>query len=209
MQGYGCTEGMITHMQHPFDKSQNLPGSAGYGYRHVDFKVCCLDTGKALGPNQQGELLVRGPQVMKGYFKNDEATAACLNEDGWLSTGDLSYFDEKGNLFVVDRLKELIKYKAFQVAPAELEDTLLSHPDIVDSCVIGVPDDVAGQVPRGYIVKNGESCLTEEDVHKFLGEYLSPHKQLRGGVVFVDQLPKSASGKLLRRVLLQEYLETL
>ena len=206
VQGYGSSEGLITHLQ-PVDMTRHKPGSAGYGASHCDLKIHCIETGAALGPGEKGEVRLRGPQVMKGYYDNEEATANTINEEGWLCTGDLGYFDEEGNIFVVDRLKELIKYKAFQVAPAELEATLLTHAQIIDACVIGVPDADAGEVPRAYVVCAPDSTLNEEDVNAFMGEYLSPHKQLRGGIAFVDALPKSASGKLLRRVLLQEYLD--
>jgi len=206
-QGYGMTESLITHLQNE-DAASHKPGSAGFVAKGIDWKIRCIETGDALGPNQKGEVCTKGPQGMKGYLKNPEATAGCLSEDGWLRSGDLGYYDEDGNIFVVDRLKELIKYNAFQIAPAELEDTLLSHPGINDSGVIGIPNERVGQVPRAYIVKAADSTITEEEVHAFFEERLSPHKQLRGGIVFVEVLPKSASGKLLRRVLLQEYLDS-
>ena len=114
MQGYGLTESLITHIQ-PCDRKVHKPGSAGFVVENVDWKICCLATGKSLGPNEKGEVCTRGPQVMKGYLNNPEATANCLTDDGWLHSGDLGYYDEDGNIFVVDRLKELIKYKGLQV----------------------------------------------------------------------------------------------
>jgi len=205
-QGYGSTESLITHIQ-PKDMSKTIPGSAGQILQHVDLKICSVETSEAVGVNEKGEIRMRGPQVMAGYYNNAEATANCLGADGWLRTGDLGYFDEEGNVFIIDRLKELIKYKGFQVAPAELEDTLLSHPKIADACVIGIPDERAGQLPRAYLVPAKDATVTEEEVTKHMGEYMADHKQLRGGVVIVETIPKSASGKMLRRVLLQEYLD--
>jgi 4-coumarate--CoA ligase len=205
-QGYGSSESMITHFQ-PQDMNKQKPGSAGLILQHVEMKICSVETGEALCANEKGEVCLRGPQVMKGYFNNEEATAKSLGKDGWLRTGDLGYYDDEGNVFIIDRLKELIKYKGFQVAPAELEDTLLSHPSITDACVIGIPDERAGQLPRAYLVLAKDSTVTEDDVNKHMEEYMAPHKQLRGGVVFVESIPKSASGKMLRRVLLKEYLD--
>jgi len=207
LQGYGMTESLITHVQ-PFNNPLACkPGSAGFILRNIDWKVICLESGDALGPNTRGEICTRGPQVMKGYLNNSEATDNCL-KDGWLQSGDLGYYDEEGCIFVVDRLKELIKYKGFQVAPAELEDALLSHHGISDSCVIGIPDQRAGQLPRAYVIKAKDSDVNEEEINAFMGERFADHKQLRGGVVFVDLIPKSASGKLLRRKLLEEYMES-
>lgn len=205
-QGYGSSESMITHIQ-PQDMSKLKPGSAGIILQHIDLKICCVETRKALGADEKGEVCLRGPQIMKGYFNNPEATANSLDAEGWLRTGDLGYYDAEGNVFIVDRLKELIKYKGFQVAPAELEDTLLSHPAIADACVIGIPDERAGQLPRAYLVVREGSTVTEEDVQGHIEKAHAPHKQLRGGVVFVKAIPKSASGKMLRRVLLKEYLD--
>nr|XP_002127963.1 4-coumarate--CoA ligase 1-like [Ciona intestinalis]XP_026689706.1 4-coumarate--CoA ligase 1-like [Ciona intestinalis] len=158
------------------------------------------DSGRELGPNEEGEICCKGPQVMKGYYKNPTATKQCIDYDGWFHTGDIGYFDELGFIYIVDRLKELIKYKGFQVAPAELEAMLLDHPDITDVAVIGVPDVEAGEVPKAFLVKSRPS-LTASEIHKFLEGRVSKFKYLRGGVEFVDIIPKSASGKILRREL--------
>jgi acyl-CoA synthetase (AMP-forming)/AMP-acid ligase II len=128
-----------------------------------------------------------------------EKTSECLDSDGWLRTGDVAYADEDGYFYIADRLKELIKYKGFQVPPAELEALLCTHPDVADACVIPVPDEEAGELPRAYVVKRLDASLSEKDVEKFVAERASPHKKLRGGVVFVKSIPKTASGKILRR----------
>ncbi|XP_066929647.1 uncharacterized protein [Clytia hemisphaerica] len=205
-QCYGMTEAGFATLQ-ANDASFNSAGSVGQILADGECKIVSLTTGEFLGPYEQGEVYLRGAQQMLGYLNNEKATTETILEDGWLRSGDLGYYDDENNLFVIDRLKELIKYKGFQVAPAELEDLLISHENIVDSCVIGVPCERAGEVPRAYIVKKPGSDLTEDEVKDFVGERFSDHKHLRGGVQFVEQLPKSASGKLLRRVLRDQYLE--
>ncbi|PKU85016.1 4-coumarate--CoA ligase-like 7 [Dendrobium catenatum] len=168
VQGYGLTESCgIISLEYPQGKDR-VYGSTGFLTVGIDGKVICVDTQKPLPPNQQGELCFRGPNIMQGYFNNPEATKLTLDSEGWLHTGDLGYFDEKGQLFVVDRIKELIKYKGFQVAPAELEGLLLSHPDIIDAVVIPFPDVEAGEVPIAYVVRTANSSLTEAEVQKFI-----------------------------------------
>ena len=137
---------------------------------------------------------------MKGYLGNPEATAACIDEDGFFHSGDLGYVDEDGHFFIVDRLKELIKYKGFQVAPAELEALLLTHPAIADAAVIPKPDEEAGEVPKAFLVVRDE--LDPEAVKAFVAERVAPYKKLRD-VEIVDAIPKSPSGKILRRVLVE------
>jgi acyl-CoA synthetase (AMP-forming)/AMP-acid ligase II len=161
-------------------------------------------TGKPVGPNQDGEIWVRGPQVMQGYLNNPEATARTVDADGWLHTGDIGRVDDTGDFFIVDRLKELIKYKGFQVAPAELEALLLSHPAVADAAVIPSPDEEAGEVPKAFIVRKGE--IEAEDIMNWVAERVSPQKKVRR-VAFVNEIPKSASGKILRRVLVQQERE--
>ena len=143
---------------------------------------------------------VRGPQVMKGYLNNEAATKNTIDDDGWLHTGDIGHIDADGHLFIVDRLKELIKYKGFQVPPAELEALLLTHPQIADAAVIGVPDDEAGEIPAAYVVLKQGQDATAADIQGFVAEKVASYKQIRK-VTFVDAIPKSASGKILRRVL--------
>jgi len=157
----------------------------------------------ALGPNQEGEICVRGPQVMKGYLNRPDATAEMIDADGWLHTGDIGYADTDGCFFVVDRVKELIKYKGMQVAPAELEAMLLKHPAVADAAVVPLPDEEAGQIPKAYVVLKGEA--TPEQLMGWVADRVAPHKKLRR-LELTDQIPKSPSGKILRRVLRERAL---
>ena len=161
-----------------------------------------METGLDLDPTDEGELCIRGPQVMLGYYENKEATDAMI-KDGWLHTGDIARFDKDGLLYLLDRCKELIKYKGFQVAPAELEALLLTMPQVGDCVVIPVLDEEAGEIPRAYVVKATDMDVTEEEICEFISKKMSPHKKLRGGVRFTDIIPKSASGKILRRIQIQ------
>jgi acyl-CoA synthetase (AMP-forming)/AMP-acid ligase II len=163
-----------------------------------------VETRVELGPGEEGEVCVRGPQVMKGYLNQPEATADLIDDEGWLHTGDVGYVDEDGALFIVDRLKELIKYKGRQVAPAELEAVLLSHPAIADAAVIPSPDEFAGEVPIAFVVLKEDASAAA--IIDFVSERVAPYKKIRR-VEFVDHIPKSPAGKILRRVLAQRVRE--
>ncbi|EDV24420.1 uncharacterized protein TRIADDRAFT_56201 [Trichoplax adhaerens] len=203
-QGYGMTE--LSPVVSISILGNSMAGSAGVLVPHTKAKTVDIETGKALPCGKSGELCFKGPQVMKGYLKNKAATDRTIDTDGWLHTGDIGYFDKEGDFFIVDRLKELIKYKGFQVPPAELEELLLTHPKIADVAVIGIPDIDAGELPKAFVVKRAND-VTEEEVIAFVASEVSPHKKLRGGVEFIESIPKSASGKILRRQLKAQEIE--
>ena len=199
-QGYGMTEtSPVTHSS-PSNHQQVKFGSVGVPAPNTECKIVSLETGEMLGPNKEGELYVRGPQIMRGYLNRPEATAATIDAEDWLHTGDIAYADEDGHFYIVDRAKELIKYKGFQVPPAELEGVLLTHPAITDAAVIPVLDDEAGEVPKAYVVLKG--VVTAEELMRFVAERVAPYKKIRA-VEFIDKIPKSPSGKILRRVLVK------
>ena len=203
-QGYGLTEtSPVTHMcsENP---AEIKSGSIGQCIPGTECKIIHLETGEALGVRQEGELFIRGPQVMKGYLNRPENTALTIDQEGWLHTGDIGYADEEGHFFIVDRAKELIKYKGFQVAPAELEAVLLSHPMVADAAVIPCPDEEAGEVPKAFIVLKGEA--TAEELQEYVSERVAPYKKIRQ-LEFIEQIPKSPSGKILRRVLVKRERE--
>ncbi|HJR45799.1 MAG TPA: 4-coumarate--CoA ligase family protein [Actinomycetota bacterium] len=201
MQGYGLTEtSPVTHMN-PDEKGKGRAGSIGFLIPNTEAKFVDPAEGKELDVNGTGELLIRGPQVMKGYLNNDEATKITIDDDGWLHTGDIGYVDQDGYFFLVDRLKELIKYKGFQVPPAELEAVLLSHPAVADAAVIPVPDEEAGEIPKAYVVLKEK--VDDEEIMGFVAERVAPYKKIRL-VEVIDEIPKSASGKILRRVLVDK-----
>jgi len=198
-QGYGLTETSPVLTANTADPTTIRHGSCGRLLPNTEAKVVSPETGEDQDPGQEGELCFRGPQVMKGYLNRPDATAAMIDPDGWIHTGDLGYIDPDGYFYVTDRVKELIKYKGMQVAPAELEAVLISHPEIADAAVIGSPDEEAGEVPKAFVVKRGDG-LTEEDIKAWVAERVAPHKRIRS-VEFIDAIPKSASGKILRRIL--------
>jgi acyl-CoA synthetase (AMP-forming)/AMP-acid ligase II len=198
IQGYGLTEtSPVTHATRLQDPRRKLAG-IGPPVPNTEAKVVDVTTGAELGPGQEGEICVRGPQVMQGYLNRPDATAAMIDPDGWLHTGDVGYADEDGCFFIVDRLKELIKYKGMQIAPAELEAVLLSHPSVADAAVIPVASEEAGQVPKAFVVLKSE--ITTDQVMGYVAERVAPYKRLRY-VEVIEQIPKSPSGKILRRVL--------
>ena len=199
VQGYGMTE--LSPVTHATPSGDFVPGSVGVTVPNTELRIVDVETGADLGVDRDGEVWVRGPQVMKGYLNNPEATASTVDNDGWLHTGDIGHVDDNGHLFVVDRLKELIKYKGFQVPPAELEGVLLEHPGIADAAVVGRPDEEAGEVPVGYVVlKTDVGDVTPDQIRTYVAERVARYKQL-ADVVVIEEIPKSASGKILRRVL--------
>lgn len=196
IQGYGLTE--TSPLTHTTRVRGGHIGAAGVGppVPNTESKIVMVETGLECEPRQLGEICVRGPQVMRGYLHSPEATAATIDRDGWLHTGDLGYADEQGCFFIVDRLKDVIKVKGLQVAPAELEAVLLTHPAIADAAVIGVPDERAGEVPKAFVVLKSQT--TTEEILAHVSASVAPHKQLRA-IEFVEQIPRSPAGKILRR----------
>ncbi|XP_055903336.1 uncharacterized protein LOC129939373 [Eupeodes corollae] len=197
-QGYGLSESTLAVLVQ--SDTHCKPGSVGILKRGIYAKVLDTDSGAILGPNQRGELCFKGECIMKGYVGDKKSTQTII-KDGWLHTGDIGYFDDDFEFFIVDRIKELIKYKAFQVPPAEIEALLLTNPKIKDAAVIGKPDEECGELPMAFVVKQPNAQLTEDEVVKFVADNASPAKKLRGGVRFIDEIPKNPSGKILRRVL--------
>jgi acyl-CoA synthetase (AMP-forming)/AMP-acid ligase II len=201
IQGYGLTEtSPVTHST-PEEPGANRPGSVGPSLPSTEVRIADVESGEELGSGETGEIWIRGPQVMRGYLNNDQATAEMLDDEGWLRTGDTGYVDDDGYLFIVDRLKELIKYKGYQVAPAELEATLIGHEAIADVAVIPAPDEEAGEIPKAFVVRSGE--IDADEVIDYAAARLAPQKKVRR-VEFVDEIPKSPSGKILRRVLVEQ-----
>jgi 4-coumarate--CoA ligase len=165
------------------------------------------ESGELVPPGSEGEIWIKGPNIFAGYHNNPAATAHCMTEDGYFRTGDIGYQDKDGHLYITDRLKELIKYKGFQVAPAELEGLLVGHEKVADACVLGVFDaSQASELPRAYLVKAAavkdvEDSLLAREITEWVHGKVAHHKRLRGGIRFVDEIPKSATGKILRRIM--------
>jgi acyl-CoA synthetase (AMP-forming)/AMP-acid ligase II len=198
-QAYGMTElGGGTHFGP--DDGENRPRSIGPPLPGVECRVVDCATGADVGPGHVGQLLVRAPGAMRGYLANEAATAQTIDADGWLYTGDIVRAEADGWFVVVDRVKELIKYKGYQVAPAELEAVLLSHPAVADAAVVGSSDEEAGEVPKAFVVLSAP--VSEDDLLAFVADRVAPYKKIRRMEV-VDRIPKSPSGKILRRVLLE------
>lgn len=201
LQGYGMTEVSAASHINPGDPAQVRHGSVGFTISSMESKIVQVETGQDAPPGVPGEICMRGPNRMVGYWNNPEATAATIDDEGWLHSGDVGFVDEDGYLYVVDRVKELIKYNAFQVAPAELEAILVTHPMVADCAVIPHPDPETGEVPKAFVVKRGD--VTAEELMAFIAERVAPFKKIRS-VEFVDAIPKSASGKILRRILVDQ-----
>jgi 4-coumarate--CoA ligase len=202
-QGYGMTElSPVSHVI-PLTRTDISLNAIGLALPNLESKLVDPETGEqifapASGPSEPGELLCRGPNVMLGYLNNDEATASTLEPDGWLHTGDIATVDSYGVYTIVDRLKELIKYKGYQVAPAVLEAVLLRHDAIADAAVVGVNDADGQEVPKAFVVLQPDSALSPDDVMSFVAAHVAPHEKVRA-VEFIDAIPKSTSGKILRK----------
>ena len=198
LQGYGMTElSPVSHCM-PDDRPDLDLNSSGFAVPNVVCKLVDSETGEEVGPGGRGELWVQGPNVMSGYLNNAEATASTLDDEGYLHTGDVAEVTDEGVFSIVDRVKELIKYKGYQVPPAELEALLLSHDKIADVAVIGVRDDEGEEVPKAFVVLSSGADLTADAVMSFVADRIAPHKKVRV-VEFIDEIPKSASGKILRK----------
>ncbi len=198
VQGYGLTEtSPVTHATPP---GQFRPGSSGVTISNTEVRVVDPDSGGDLGVDEDGEIWIRGPQVMLGYLNKPQATSITIDDEGWLHTGDIGHIDAANHLYIVDRLKELIKYKGFQVPPAELEALLLTHPDVADVAVIGIPDEEAGELPKAFVVLKPGHHATANELMAHVAGHVAHYKQLRM-VEFVAEIPKSPSGKILRRLL--------
>ena len=203
VQGYGMTE--ISPVSHITCGYESKPGSSGVTIANTQSRIIDSE-GNDLGYDEEGELLVKGPQVMIGYLNNEAATHETIDEDGWLHTGDLARIDEQGHMYIVDRVKELIKYKGFQVAPAELEALIITHPSVADVAVVGMPDENAGELPKAFVTlkpasaDNTQAAPSAQDIRDFVAKRVAGYKQVHQ-VEFIDTIPKSASGKILRRFL--------
>jgi acyl-CoA synthetase (AMP-forming)/AMP-acid ligase II len=188
----------VTHFT-PEDPAFVRHGSCGLLVPNTECRIVHVETRRDVEKGEQGELLIRGPQVMKGYLNNPDATAQAIDIDGWLQTGDVGHVDADGFYFIVDRLKEFIKYKGFQVAPAELEGVLLTHPAVADCAVIPMANEEAGEVPKAFVVTRAD--VTSEQLMAYVAGKVASFKKVRS-VEFIEKIPKSPSGKILRRELI-------
>ncbi len=197
-QGYGLTETSPAAIITSDDPAKIKPGSVGMPIANTECRVVDPETGRDVAPGVDGEIWIRGPQVMRGYLNRPAETRAVLDDDGWFRSGDIGHADADGQFFIVDRLKELIKYKGMQVPPAELEAVLLSHPAVADAAVVPFPDEEAGEIPRAFVVRKG--AATAEEIMAFVAGQVASYKKIRL-LEFIDAIPKSPSGKILRRFL--------
>jgi acyl-CoA synthetase (AMP-forming)/AMP-acid ligase II len=202
-QGYGMTElSPVSHLM-PRDHEKLNVDSVGWAVPNTEFRIVEVGSRNDVDAGERGELWVRGPQVMQGYWNNRDATDATVDADGWLHTGDVATLDEAGRLYIVDRVKELIKYKGYQVAPAELESVVQAHDAVADAAVIPSPDEEAGEVPKAFVVRKPGMEVSAEDLMAFVAERVAPYKKIRR-VEFIEAIPKTASGKILRRDLVNK-----
>ncbi|KAA8528966.1 hypothetical protein F0562_033546 [Nyssa sinensis] len=208
-EAYGMTEHSCITLTHgnPSKGHRNAKrNSVGFILPNMELKFIDSETGRSLPNNSPGEICVRSQCVMKGYYKNEEETAHTIDKNGWLHTGDVGFIDDDGDVFIVDRIKELIKYKGFQVAPAELEGILLTHPSIEDAAVLGLPDEEAGEIPAACVVMNPNAKESEMEIMSYVASNVANYKRVRM-LQFVDKIPTSPSGKIMRRLLKEEMLK--
>ncbi|KFK28573.1 hypothetical protein AALP_AA7G013900 [Arabis alpina] len=200
IQGYGMTESTAVGTRGFNSQKVRKYSSVGLLAPNMQAKVVDWSSGSFLPPGNRGELWIQGPGVMKGYLNNPKATQMTIVEDSWLRTGDIAYFDDDGYLFIVDRIKEIIKYKGFQIAPADLEAVLVSHPLIIDAAVTAAPNEECGEIPVAFVVRKQGTTLSEQDVISYVAAQVSPYRKVRK-VVMVNSIPKSPAGKILRKEL--------
>ncbi|KAG1354223.1 4-coumarate--CoA ligase-like 6 [Cocos nucifera] len=200
IQGYGMTESTAVGARGFNTAGHKKYTSVGLLAPNMEAKIVDLKTGSGLPPGCRGELWLRGPGIMQGYLNDEDATSSTVVEDGWLMTGDIAYFDQDGYLYVLDRLKDTIKYKGFQIAPADLEALLICHPEILDVAVASAEDEEAGEIPVAYVVRRSGGMLSSSEVIEYVAKQVAPYKKVRK-VVFVNSIPRSAAGKVLRRLL--------
>jgi acyl-CoA synthetase (AMP-forming)/AMP-acid ligase II len=203
-QGWGMTELGAGSVSPPADQAADKPGTVGWCIAGAEMRIVDPASGAELGPGERGELWFRGPNVMKGYLNNAKATAATISDDGWCGSGDVGHVDTDGFLQIVDRLKELIKYKGYQVAPAELEAVLISHPLVADAAVVASPDEEAGEVPKAFLVlkETTDPEAVANEVLAYAAERVAPYKRLRR-YELIDAIPRTPSGKIVRRGLIE------
>ncbi|XP_050344115.1 probable 4-coumarate--CoA ligase 1 [Nymphalis io] len=201
LQGYGMTESSPVTLMTPYSYPYNKIGSVGQLVLSTQARVLSLTSGEALGPHQSGELCLRGPQIMKGYWNNEKATKETVDSEGWLHTGDVAYYDDDHYFYIVDRTKELIKVKGNQVSPTEIESVIMEMPEVADVAVVGIPDSLAGEVPKAFVVLKPDQKITEKQVYDLVAQKLTRYKHLEGGVVFVDVIPRNVAGKIMRNEL--------
>ncbi|XP_043678710.1 4-coumarate--CoA ligase 1-like isoform X1 [Vespula pensylvanica] len=196
IQMYGMTElcGVITAQ-----KPNHKAGTVGTVTSNAQLKIIDLKTGNALGPDQAGELLTKSIMMTKGYYNNPQATKDTIDADGWLHTGDIAYYDENGELFILDRLKETMKYRGFQISPSEIENLLQSHPDVIEVAVVGVPHLEDDEHPIAFIIKVPGSKVSEGELRELVEKNMTDSYHLRGGIKFLDKMPHTPSGKISRK----------
>jgi long-chain acyl-CoA synthetase len=207
VEGYGLTEtSPVTHCNPVY--GERRAGSIGLPLPDVEAMLINPETGMPVpwGSDETGELLVRGPNIMKGYWNRPEDTAKCLNEDGWLHTGDIARMDEDGYFYIVDRIKDLINASGYKVLPREVEEVLYSHPAVLEAAVAGVPDRYRGETVKAFVVLKQNTTCTAEELAAFCREQLAPYKVPRL-IEFRQELPKTQVGKVLRRVLVDEHIK--